>query len=223
MFNKIARIWSSVSTVLVVVVVIFALFLMGSRIIGFRVFNVVSGSMEPAYSVGDLIYVKEVDVTEIKVKDPITFVMNENLVVATHRVERIEEKDGELYFYTKGDANKDPDQSPVHYKNVIGVPIFAIPYLGYVSDYIQNPPGMYVAIAVGVLLIILVFLPDFMGKKKKEPEAEVAASAEVPVAAPVEIAVPTEAAEPTVPEEPKASIVITDQNASNGADDNTDA
>lgn len=225
MSKSITRIWSSVSTVLVVIVVVFALFLMGSRIIGFRVFNVISGSMEPNYSVGDLIYVKEVDVTEIKVKDPITFVMNENLVVATHRVERIEEKEGELYFYTKGDANKDPDQSPVHYKNVIGVPVFAIPYLGYVSDYIQNPPGMYVAIALGVLLIILVFLPDFMGKKKKEPEAEAAPSVEAPAAAPAETpAAPVEAAEPTVPEEPKASIVITDQNASeNGADDNTNA
>lgn len=221
MSKKITGIWSAVSTVLVVIVVIFALFLMGSRIIGFRVFNVVSGSMEPNYSVGDLIYVKEVDVTEIKVKDPITFVMNENLVVSTHRVERIEEKDGELYFYTKGDANKDPDKSPVHYKNVIGVPVFAIPYLGYVSDYIQNPPGMYVAIALGVLLIILVFLPDFLGKKKKEPEAEAAPLVETSaVPADENPAVPVEVAEPTVPEEPKASIVITDQNASNGADEN---
>ena len=65
MSKSITRIWSSVSTVLVVIVVVFALFLMGSRIIGFRVFNVISGSMEPNYSVGDLIYVKEVDVTEI--------------------------------------------------------------------------------------------------------------------------------------------------------------
>ena len=84
---------------------------------------------------------------------------------------------------------------------------------------------MYVAIALGVLLIILVFLPDFMGKKKKEPEAEAAPSVEAPAAAPAETpAAPVEAAEPTVPEEPKASIVITDQNASeNGADDNTNA
>ena len=27
----------------------------------------------------------------------------------------------------------------VHYKNVIGTPVFSIPYLGYVADYIQHP------------------------------------------------------------------------------------
>ena len=61
----------------------------------------------------------------------------------------------------------------MHYKNVIGVPVFSIPYLGYVASYIQHPPGMYVAISAGAVLLLLVFLPDlFAGdedKKKKRP------------------------------------------------------
>ena len=122
--------------------------------------------MEPEYSVGDLIYVKEVDPYEIKVGDPITFVLNEDLVVATHRVVEIDAEN--QHFYTKGDANETADASPVHFNNVIGVPQFGIPLLGYVSDFIQNPPGMYITIAVGVVLIIVVFLPDMIGKKKKD-------------------------------------------------------
>ena len=61
----------------------------------------------------------------------------------------------------------------MHYKNVIGKPVFSIPYLGYLSHYIQNPPGMYVAIAGGALLILLVFLPDVFadGDKKKKQHA----------------------------------------------------
>ena len=167
--TTVKKIWSVVSTVLIVLIVLCAAFLMGSRLMGYSIYNVISGSMEPEYSVGDLLYVKEVDPEEIKVGDPITFVLNEDLVVATHRVVRIDEKN--QHFYTKGDANETADAQPVHFKNVLGVPQFSIPKLGYVSDFIQNPPGMYIAIAVGVVLIVLVFLPDF-SKKKEDPEKE---------------------------------------------------
>lgn len=161
------RIWNIVSTVIVVLVVLCAVFLMGSRILGFRVFNVLSGSMEPTYSTGDLIYVKTVkDKSTIQVGDPITFILNENLVVATHRVVEVDTE--KQLFYTKGDANNTVDSAPVHYNNVIGVPQFSIPYLGYVADFIQNPPGMYFVLAGGVALILVVFLPDLIAKRKKE-------------------------------------------------------
>lgn len=159
------KIWNIVSTVLVVLIVLCAVFLMGSRLLGFQVFNVISGSMEPHYSMGDLIYVKKVDVNTVKEGDVITFILNEDLVVATHRVVSVDAE--KQHFYTKGDANQIADSAPVHFNNVIGVPKFSIPLLGYVSDFIQNPPGMYITIAVGAVLIILVFLPDLIGKKKK--------------------------------------------------------
>lgn len=170
--KKVKKIWDTVTTVLVVLVVIFAVFLMGSRLVGLQVFNVVSGSMEPTYSVGDLIYVKTVDPDSVKVGDPITFVLNEDLVVATHRVTAVDGANSQ--FTTKGDANETEDATPVHFNNLIGVPVFAIPLLGYVSAYIQSPPGMYVAIGLGVLLLAAVFLPDFLAKKakKEEPQAE---------------------------------------------------
>ncbi len=168
MSSTLKRVWNITSTVLVILIVACAVFLMGSRILGFRVFTVISGSMEPAYSVGDLIYVKNTDVNTIKVGDPITFVLNEDLVVATHRVVEIDTESQQ--FYTKGDANDTPDASPVHFNNVIGVPQFSIPMLGYVSDFIQNSPGMYITIGAGIVLIILVFLPDMLGGKKKEED-----------------------------------------------------
>lgn len=164
------KVWDIVSTILVILVVLCAVFLMGSRIMGYRVFNVISGSMEPTYSVGDLIYVKEVDPYDIKEGTIITFVLNEDLVVATHRVVEIDTEN--QYFYTKGDTNDTVDHEPVHFNNVIGVPKFHIPLLGYVSDFVQNPPGMYITLAGGAILIAAVFLPDLLGKKKKEEESE---------------------------------------------------
>ena len=153
---------------LVGAVVLLAVALVGGRVIGLNPYVVLSGSMEPTYSVGDLIYVKTVDPDSVKVGDPITFVLNEDLVVATHRVVAV---DGEnRQFTTKGDANSTEDAAPVHFNNLIGVPVFAIPLLGYVSAYIQSPPGMYVAIAVGVILLAAVFLPDLFTKKDKKEE-----------------------------------------------------
>lgn len=166
--ESVKKLWDTVTTVLVVLVVVFAIFLMGSRLVGLQVFNVISGSMEPTYSVGDLLYVKTVDPDSVKVGDPITFVLNEDLVVATHRVVAIDSEN--RLFTTKGDANGTEDAAPVHFNNLIGIPVFAIPLLGYVSSYIQNPPGMYVAIAFGVILLAAVFLPDMLIKKKKTEE-----------------------------------------------------
>lgn len=166
--KKVKKIWDVVTTALVVLVVILAIFLMGSRLVGLQVFNVVSGSMEPTYSVGDLLYVKTVDPDSVKVGDPITFVLNEELVVATHRVVAVDSENRQ--FTTKGDANKNEDAAPVHFNNLIGVPVFAVPLLGYVSAFIQTPTGTYIAVAFGALLLAAVFLPDLLAKRGKKDE-----------------------------------------------------
>ena len=51
---------------------------------------------------------------------------------------------------------------------------FSLPFLGYVSHFIQNPPGMYITLAVGAVLIAAVFLPDIIGQMKKREKEEVA-------------------------------------------------
>lgn len=166
------KIWNIVSTALVVIMVLTAVFLMGSRLLGFQCYTVISPSMEPEYMVGDLLYVKAQDSATIKEGDVITFIVNEDLVVGTHRVVRVDAENKR--FYTKGDQNDIEDQDPVHFNNVIGVPKFSIPKLGYVSDFIQNPPGTYIAIGGGLILLILVFLPDILAKKKKEDDESTA-------------------------------------------------
>lgn len=169
------KIWNITTNVIVVLAVLLAVALVGVRLIGFQVFTVLSGSMEPTYHVGSLIYVKDVDYRELEAGDVITFMLDED-TVATHRITEVvpDENDPEtLRYRTKGDANDAEDGNLVHYRNVIGSPVFTIPYLGYFADYIQNPPGTYVAISVGAVLLLLVFLPDLFssddkGKEKKK-------------------------------------------------------
>ena len=167
-------IWNWLSGILVAIVVLLAVALVGVRLIGLKPYVVLSGSMEPTYPVGSLIYVKKADYKELKTGDPITYMLSENTVV-THRITEVlvdEEDPDTIRYFTKGDANDVADGSSVHYKNIIGVPVFSIPYLGYLSNYIQHPPGMYVAISAGAVLLLLVFLPDLFGSDDKSGEKE---------------------------------------------------
>ena len=170
--RAVKKIWNGFTTVLVCLVVILAVLLVGVRLVGFQVFTVLSGSMEPTYHVGSLIYVKSVDPAQLQAGDVITFMLDEN-TVATHRIIQVvpdEDEPEVLRFATQGDANDAPDGTPVHYKNVIGKPVFSVPYLGYFANFVQNPPGLYFAIGFAVVLVLLVFLPDLLddsGKKGK--------------------------------------------------------
>lgn len=177
MSATIKKAWNVISWVLVAAVALLALLMGGVRLVGLNPYVVLSGSMEPAYQTGSLIYVKKVDPFTLEAGDVITFMMNED-TVATHRIVGVvpdEEDSTVIRFRTKGDANDAEDGSLVHYKNVIGTPIFSIPYLGYIADYIQHPPGMYIAISAGAVLLLLVFLPDVFaddGKDVKKPRRE---------------------------------------------------
>lgn len=194
------RIWSVITTIVVILIVFLAIALVGVRVIGLTPYTVLSGSMEPTYHVGALIYVKEVAPSEVEVGDPITFVVNEDLLVATHRVVEIDvqtsrqqtivDENGEAmvdaegnpiyeevpldepayYFTTKGDANDAVDGSQVYYKNLLGEPVFTIPYLGYLSSWIQTKKGMIISINVALILLLLTFLPDLLRSVDDEPK-----------------------------------------------------
>ncbi len=167
--SSIRKTWNVISSILVALVVLLALLLVGARLFGLQVYTVLSGSMEPTYHTGSLIYVKKVDPYTIRDGQVITFMLDEN-TIATHRVVGVvpdEEDSTVVRFRTKGDANETEDGGLVHYKNVIGTPVFTIPYLGFVANYIQHPPGMYVAISAGAVLLMLTFLPDIFAPDSK--------------------------------------------------------
>lgn len=176
MRNLIIRLYKIISTILLVSIVGLAVLLVGVRVVGLTPYTVLSGSMEPYYHVGSLIYVKKLPVEQIQVGDAITFVLNEDLVVATHRVVKVDQE--EQVFYTKGDANEMADASPVSFKNVLGKATFSIPYLGYFSSFIATDKGKVVGGCVLVVVLLLVFTPDIMhwvdkDSKGKAKEQEV--------------------------------------------------
>ena len=197
--KTLVKVWNAFTTLLVVFMMLMAILLVGVRLVGLTPFTVLSGSMKPAYQVGSLIYVKETKPEKIEVGDAITYVVNEDLLVSTHRVvdidvfytttkavldeneqpvldengdpmyEEVELEEPSYYFTTKGDANDAVDGTPVYYKNVLGVPVFSIPLLGFLSSWLQTRQGMIMGISIALVIIILTFLPDLL-KMVDEPD-----------------------------------------------------
>lgn len=162
------KILNHITTVLVVLIVILAIMLVGFRLIGFDTYVVLSGSMEPAHKTGSLIYARDTDPQTVEVGDVITFQLAGSETIVTHRVIDITDGTAGKEFTTKGDANAEADAQPVPASSVIGKVAFSIPYMGYVANYIQNPPGLYFAAGVGVILIVLMFLTDALIEEDKK-------------------------------------------------------
>lgn len=165
--NKALKITLKITNYMIVLVVLaLAFFLVGIKIFGFQIYTVLSGSMEPNYHVGSLVYIKEAKQEELKKGDTITFYLSEN-TIATHRIKEVVEEDGKVLYRTKGDANEIDDAKLTSYDNVIGKVIFSIPLLGYLSSFIQRPPGSFIAVGIGIVLIITVFVLDALTDNKK--------------------------------------------------------
>ena len=152
-------------------------------IFGFRYYTILTASMEPELSVGDLIFVQLKDAENINVNDVITFnPSSDNDAYLTHRVtEKIENYQGTgvTCFKTKGDANDTEDSFLIDESRVIGTVSFHIPGLGYVIRFVQ----LRWYIIVPIIIMIFVFfhlLKVYFSYNKKEDEKTEAASKELP-------------------------------------------
>lgn len=127
---------------------------------GYGAAVVLSGSMEPEFSAGDLIVVKETE--NYKQNDIVVFQDGNSLVV--HRIINIE---GET-ITTKGDANNTADE-PINVSTVKGKVLFWIPYAGNIAGFMKTPLGTICIIAAAIALIEI---PRRNEKKKDDEEKQ---------------------------------------------------
>ena len=170
MLKKVKKIYNIFTLVFVVAIFVLAILLVGVRLFGLQPFTVLSGSMEPKIHVGSLIYVVDVDPAELQVGDALTFKHNGNTV--THEIVEIidAESPRDRLFVTQGLTNNIPDgQIPV--SDIIGKPVFTIPYLGYVAVYIQNPVGVIGTACALVIILMLSFLFEILPDKAEDATA----------------------------------------------------
>ena len=125
-------------------------------IFNYRMFTVISGSMEPKYKIGDVLIAKEIEPSKIKVGDTISYLGKQNSFkdkVVTHQVTRIETLDGKYYFHTKGLTNIVED--PVVYENQLyGKVIYKSKIISLVYKIVSTSVGFYLFIIIPVLYII---------------------------------------------------------------------
>ena len=125
-------------------------------IFNYRMFTVISGSMEPRYNIGDVLFAKEVEPESIKVGDTISYLGTQNSFrdkVVTHEVTKIEKTDGKYYFHTKGLTNlvEDPIVSE---DQLYGKVIYKSVIISLVYKIVSTNIGFYLFIIVPILYII---------------------------------------------------------------------
>lgn len=161
---KSCNILSSIILVLVVAVVVV---LLVPRAFGYNILAVLSGSMEPTYHVGSVIYIdKNVEADQVEAGDAIAFYKEAN-VVATHRALEVDKENKQ--FITKGDANESKDLEPIPFANLIGKAVFTIPLIGYVSIYMKTAKGIIIVCVTLAVVILLYAIPEVL---KPEEEKE---------------------------------------------------
>ena len=114
---------------------------------GFSIFEVQTGSMEPAIQTGDCVIVKMAN--EFNTNDIVTFEQNGEFI--THRI--IEAYKGT--YVTKGDANNAKDD-PISREQIVGKVIKTLPKIGLLRNTLMNP-GVLIALIITLYFISLVF------------------------------------------------------------------
>lgn len=163
------KICNSISTLVLIFLAVLAALLLVPRIFGYETLAVLSGSMEPEISVGEIVYAKEVAPEELKVGDVLTYQVNGSTMV-THRIVEVDAENKR--FITKGDANDAVDGSPVTYDQVVGRADYHVPYLGYISIYMRTPLGLAAVCGVVFLMLILNLIPEIFERKDKAANHE---------------------------------------------------
>lgn len=167
--KKSAFIFNAIRTVLVylfaIAIVVSAIFFAMDKspqksVFGFRYYTILTPSMEPAYSVGDVVIVKLTNADEINTGDVITFnPSSDSNAYLTHRVtEKIQnyEGTGVTCFRTKGDSNNAEDSFLIDSSRVIGKVSFSVPKIGYIIRFVQL--RWYFVIPLAIMLFVLLKL-----------------------------------------------------------------
>ena len=118
---------------------------------------VLTDSMLPEISSGDLIITKQIDPADVKVGDVISFFdpAGNGSSVVTHRVIEIVTENGETKWRTRGDNNNTEDRVAVPFDNLVGIWTGTrIGGAGSVAMFLQTTPGLIVCIGCPLALLV---------------------------------------------------------------------
>ena len=160
-----AMICSALGTILLIVVILACIPLTVPRVMGYQIYSVVTGSMEPEIPVGRMVYVKSIAPKELKEKDVVAFYGGRDTnAIITHRVVNNNLISGQIT--TKGDANKTEDMNPVSYSDVIGIVEYTIPKAGALAQIFTSTQGKIATAGVVGAAVLLHIVASLFERKR---------------------------------------------------------
>uniref|UniRef100_A0A8C5LLZ4 Signal peptidase complex catalytic subunit SEC11 n=1 Tax=Leptobrachium leishanense TaxID=445787 RepID=A0A8C5LLZ4_9ANUR len=138
---------------------------------------VLSGSMEPAFHRGDLLFLTNFHEDPIRAGEIVVFKVEGRDIPIVHRVIKVHEKDsGDIKFLTKGDNNEVDDrglykegQNWLEKKDVVGRARGFLPYVGMVTIVMNDYPKFKVreiktsVVTILTLIILHMYLYASLG------------------------------------------------------------
>ena len=131
-------------------------------------------SMEPTLMPGDLIFVQEVEIEDVRAGqegDIVAFYQpgsGKTRIVVHRAFEKVVSGNGAILLRTKGDNVAVPDNWYVTEEELIGKVVFRIPFLGAVVEFIRSPVGICVVAFIYGLFIIEISMAGEEDKRVKE-------------------------------------------------------
>ena len=159
-FQITKKIFNIIVTILLVLIffVILVQKISGNRfnLGGYGVYTIATGSMEPEYKVKDLILASRKDAKDIEVGDDVVYLGKEASMsgkIITHRVINKGERDGKIYFYTKGIANELTDPE-IDESQILGVVNHKLHILSFCSHIVNSTYGLIFLIVIPFILFV---------------------------------------------------------------------
>lgn len=135
--------------------------------LGIKSFVIVSESMEPTIMTEDAIFIKNTSKEDLEVGDIISFKTGD--YINTHRIVRIEERNGEEVYITKGDNNSNEDRGYVEFQDIEGKYLFRIPGFGIVTEILKSKVTLVVLL---VFLVIISYYEVRISKRRLKRKEE---------------------------------------------------
>ena len=144
-------------------------------IAGYRIFRVITGSMEPEYDVGEVVISKEVDPKNIKIGDDIVYLGTYGEYsgkIIMHSVIAIDtDENGNLNFHAKGLRNSSVEDPQIKGSQIYGVVKFKSVILTILYKLATNIYSLFVIITILVLNVFISFRVSGKDKMQQLSEA----------------------------------------------------
>lgn len=127
---------------------------------------VISGSMEPGISKGDLLIDTKVAVADLKVGQVVSIAPDADHMPVSHRIVDIQRDGDQALLQLKGDANSSVDAPIYQASGEVWAPKWRIPVVGYVIVKLIRPQVMIpLAVALAAMMVFVMVPPSPRGTR----------------------------------------------------------